>query len=185
MGWARGCVGRIRVVGVLRGEASAFEPFPWCGARGFFNPSGVVFLFPREPGVRFATPYWLSAEIPPGYRKLPGGETSPGSGTASVPASARTRTRTRTRTRKGPKRQGAGSTRRGMTRSPVGCPCRTRRYRDRYLHRNRNRSGASAMPIPIPVAMGSCLQMVHSPPTCVWGPNVINQDATSFSVGGR
>jgi hypothetical protein len=51
-----GLVDLFRVVGVLCGETSTFEPLPRCGACGCFNPSGVGFRFPWEPGVRFATP---------------------------------------------------------------------------------------------------------------------------------
>ena len=34
--------------------------------RRMLQPLRGWFRFPHEPGVRFATPYWLSADIPPG-----------------------------------------------------------------------------------------------------------------------
>jgi hypothetical protein len=64
-GLGTGLVGRFRVVGVLCGETSTFEPLPRCGACGCFNPSGVVFRFPWEPGGALRDP-GLSAAIPPG-----------------------------------------------------------------------------------------------------------------------
>jgi hypothetical protein len=43
-------VGRFRVFGALRGEFSTFEPLLRCGARGCFNPSGVVSASHVNPG---------------------------------------------------------------------------------------------------------------------------------------
>ena len=47
---SHGRVGRFRVFGALRGEFSTFEPLLRCGARGCFNPSGVVSASHVNPG---------------------------------------------------------------------------------------------------------------------------------------
>ena len=52
------------VVGVGEGRRDGFRTRSrWCEGCGIFNPSGVVFLSPLKPGVRFATLGYLLVSL--------------------------------------------------------------------------------------------------------------------------
>jgi hypothetical protein len=65
-GWERIAPGRAKHAPGERRVMMDSAPRQGCEGCGFFNPCRGCCPFPREPGVRFATPYWLSADIPPG-----------------------------------------------------------------------------------------------------------------------